>query len=620
MTQRKGLACWFETLGRTIFRASQNSMEREEWRLAVGLLIFLGMATYFITLLKGAWLSDDYFITLRQVEQLFAGHGIRFNLYERSFLSTSVAYFFILLPLRFITSDPFVIHAIFALTCNAILLWLLWKLARGSVWVWLLGLGLLFASKAHFDYSWFGQENPLGHALVAALVLVWLRMYPGLNAGRPPTPSCWRCFVALIAIAPLYRHDFVLLAWPLAAWALWDNRTRLGWAGLVQAVGWMLAPLLVWTLFSLVYFGFPLPASAYNKLPDSYGLAHRLASAWDYYRFSLHKDGVMLAVLLGSQLLWFGRAPARVIAAAIALVLIYIILVGGDYMGGRFLTVAYVLLVAVVSGTAWYWHRFLVQRHGLGRCNWTIGGLGVGLAAWVVLWPHAPLTSPVIYEDTVIDRKTYPTEVANERAAWQPTTGITVWWKSMRNGTTYPDHVTARLGILLKDEAAARETFHVCNLGLTPYKARLDQNFFDVWGLADSFMARLSAMKWRPGHLVRVRPLGLAESLASGSPAFVDPGLNRYFEILRNVTGNERLLSANRIKYLMGMNLGLYDDLLPEIIEFTESAEIVPDAEDDAFLQRVFGSFPVHTNTFEAPLCDLIDHPDADALLRQRIP
>ena len=71
-------------------------MEREEWRrLAAGLLIFLGIATYFITLLKGAWLSDDYFITLRQVEQLFAGHGIRFNLYERSFLSTSVAYFFI---------------------------------------------------------------------------------------------------------------------------------------------------------------------------------------------------------------------------------------------------------------------------------------------------------------------------------------------------------------------------------------------------------------------------------------------------------------------------------------------------------------------------------------------
>ena len=599
--------------------ASQISMEREEWRLAAGLLILLGIAAYFITLLKGAWLSDDYFITLRQVEQLFAGHGIRFNLYERSFLSTSVAYFFILLPLRLVASDPFIIHAIFALTCNAILLWLLWKLARSNAWVWLLGLGLLFASKAHFDYSWFGQENPLGHALVAALVLVWLRLYPGLNAGHPPTPSCWRYFVALIAIAPLYRHDFVLLAWPLAAWVLWDNRTRLGWAGLVQAVGWMLAPLLVWTLFSLVYFGFPLPASAYNKLPESYDLAHRLASAWDYYRFSLHKDGVMLAVLLGSQLLWFGRAPARVIAGAIALALLYVIVVGGDYMGGRFLTVPYVLLVAVVSGTASDWRRHLAERYGRRPCDWMLGSLGVGLALWIALWPHSPLKGPMIYQETVFDRQKYPTEIANERAAWQPKTGITVWWKSLQNGTTYPDHATTRLGILLNNEAAPGETFHVCNLGLTPYKARLDQNFVDVWGLADSFMARLPAMKWRPGHLVRVRPLGLAESLTSGSPVFVNAGLNRYFEILRNVTGSERLLSGERLKDVIGINLGLYDDLIPETVEFRESPVIMPDTEDVPLLERMLHGYP-RDQLFQAPFCYLVHHVGADALLRRHIP
>ena len=615
-----GVSRLFRDFRENNFGAGQVSMTRERSNIGAWLLVLLGAAAYSITLLKGAWLSDDYFITLRQVEQLFAGNGIRFNLYERSFLTTSVAYFFILLPLRLITSDPFVIHAIFALMCNGVLLWLLWKLAGGSLWVWLLGLVLLFASKAHFDYSWFGQENPLGHSLVAALILVWLRMYPGLNAGLRPTQSCWRWFVALIAIAPLYRHDLVLLAWPLAAWALWDNRTRLGWAGLAQAVGWMLAPLLVWTLFSLVYFGFPFPASAYSKLPDSYGLEHRLASAWDYYRFSLHKDGVMSAVLLGSQALWFARAPARVIAAAVALALLYIIFVGGDYMGGRFFSVPYVLLVAVVTGTGWYWYRFLAERLGLGRCNWILGGLGAGLAAWVALWAYSPLSSPMIYEDTVIDRDAYPTEVANERAAWHPRTSITVWWEARRSGTTYPDHVTARLGILLNEEAAPGQSFHVCNLGLTPYMARLDQNFFDLWGLADSFMARLPANEWRPGHLVRVRPLGLAESLASDSSTFDDPGLDRYFEILRNVTGNEYLLNANRIKELMGINLGLYDKLLPEVIDSWETSEIVPETEDASFLQGVFNDFPVHTNAYDAPLCDLIDHPGADALLRRRIP
>ena len=590
------------------------------WRPGTGPIAYIGITAYFITLAKCAWLSDDYFITLRQVEQLLAGHGIRFNLYERSFLSTSVAYFFILLPLRLATSDPFVMYAVFALACNATLLWLLWVLAQRNVWVWLLGLGLLFASKAHFDYSWFGQENPLGHALAAALALAWCRLYPGLKAGEPPTRAWWWSFVALVAVAPLYRHDFVLLAWPLAGWALWDNRARLGWAGLFRSIALMLAPLAAWTLFSLVYFGFPLPAPAYAKLPESYGLVYRLASAWDYYRFSLHKDGVMLSVLFASQLLWFGRVPAQVIAAAVALVLIYVIFVGGDYMGGRFFSAAYVLTVAFVVGTAGYWHRHLILMGGGRRGDFLNYGLGIGLALWIALWPHSPLKSPLIYEDTVIDQDAYPAGVANERAAWQPVTGITVWWNSLSNGTTYPDHFTARLGILLRDEAGAGGTFHVCNLGLTPYYARLDQNFVDVWGLADSFMARLPQLTARPGHLVRTRPLGLAASLESGSPAFADPGLNGYFDILRNVTGSERLLSATRMRDLLAINLGQHDQLMPKTIKIRESALVMPDTENVPLLKRMLQGYTDDDTRLWTPLCSLIQDPVADALSRLRIP
>ncbi len=592
-----------------------------DWRTGAGWIVWLGMAAYFITLAKCAWLSDDYFITLRQMEQLFAGHGLRFNLYERSFLSTSVAYFFILLPLRLVTSDPFVMHAMFALACNAALLWLLWVLAQRDVRVWLLGLGLLFASKAHFDYSWFGQENPLGHALAAGLILAWLRLYPGLQAGaHPPARSCWWFFVALVAVAPLYRHDFVLLAWPLAAWALWDNRGRLGWRGLLRSVALMLAPLAAWTLFSLVYFGFPLPAPAYAKVPDSHGFIYRLATAWDYYRFSLHKDGVMLAVIFASQFLWHGRGPARAIAVAVALVLLYIVFVGGDYMGGRFFSVAYVLMVAVVVGTAGYWQRHFMERGGGRQRDFVYRGLGIGLVLWIALWPHSPLRSPLIYEDTVLDQDAYPSGVANERAAWQPRTGIAVWWNALRDGTTYPDHFTARLGILLRDQAGAGETFHVCNLGLTPYKAGLDQNFVDVWGLADSFMARLPQLTVRPGHLVRDRPLGLAESLAVGAPTFADAGLNRYFGILRNVTASERLLSASRMEDLVAMNLGLHEHLIPEVIEKRESAVVMPDTENVPLLKRMLQGYRSDEAAVGTPLCYLVHHPGADALSRGYIP
>ena len=586
-------------------------------------LVALGVVVYFVTLFKCAWLSDDYFITLRQVEQVFAGNGIRFNLYERSFLSTSVIYFFVLLPLRVLTSDPFVLHAIVALTCNAALLWLLWVLARKDVRVWLLALGLLFASKAHFDYSWFGQENPIGHVLAAAIVLIWLRMYPDLRHGEPPDRFHWRWFVALIAVAPLYRHDFVMLAWPLAAWALWDNRARLGAKGLTRSIGWMLAPLFLWTLFSLIYFGFPLPASAYAKLPADagfLGLVFRLESAWDYYRFSVHKDTVMMAVLLGSQLLWLGRGPARAIAAAMSLALLYVLFVGADYMGGRFFTVPYVLLVALLTGTSTHWSAHLRGRLEPGQWRWLRGVSITALVVWIGLWPHSPLTGPVVYAETVLDVATYPNEIANERAAWHPKTGITVWWRSVRAGTTYPDDVTVRLGSLLRDSKQA--TFHVCNLGMTPYRARLEQNFLDVWGLGDKFMANLPATAWRPGHYVRVRPTGLAESTASRSQAFVDAGLNRYFRSLRVVTGGERLLSTNRFKEIIRANLGLYDELLHGAWTLRESGVTPADRKLQSFLEQELGSVPTHSKGTDALplLCQLIRDQRADGVLRQRIP
>ncbi len=498
-------------------RGDPIASRRPWWNPRLHWLVPLAVAAYFVTLLKGAWLSDDYFITLRQVEHLFAGNGIRFNLYERSFLTTSVAYFFLLLPLRLLTTDPFVIHALFALTCNALLLRVFWRLAGGNVGAWLFGVGLLFASKAHFDYSWFGQENPLGHVLAAGLVLAWLRLYPGLRGGHVPAPRQWQWFLALVALAPLYRHDFVL-AWPLAAYALWDRRARLEGTGVVRALAWILAPLALWTLFSVVYFGFPLPASADSKLPEPFGLAQRLIAAWDYYRFSLHKDGVMMAVLFASQLLWWRRGPLRALACGVGLTLVYVVGVGADYMGGRFFTVAYVALVALACGTSHRWLRSFARRYGRATGRRTTGGFAVVLGCWILLWPHAPFAGPVVYDVPFLDRTTYVSGVANERAAWQPETGITVWWRSVRQGTTYPDDWTTRLGRLLREDGVADQSIHLCNLGLTPYMARLDQDFFDSYGLADRFMAQLPAVSWRPGHFHRARPEGLEESLASGVP------------------------------------------------------------------------------------------------------
>ena len=138
-----------------------------------------------------------------------------------------------------------------------------------------------------------------------------------------------------------------------------------------------------------------------------------------------------------------------------------------------------------------------------------------------------------------------------------------------------------------------REIFYACNLGMTPYMARLDQDFVDILGLGDRFMASLPTLTWRPGHYERVRPEGLARSLAHGSPAFADAGLNRHFEVLRNVTGGEPLLSPERIGNILAINLGRYDNpLRGDIPQTQEAAAAMARDGEGSILARVFGIRP----------------------------
>lgn len=87
-----------------------------------------------------------------------------------------------------------------------------------------------------------------------------------------------------------------------------------------------------------------------------------------------------------------------------------------------------------------------------------------------------------------------------------------------------------------------------------------------------------------------------------------------------NVTGSERLLTADRLRELTGFNLGLYDALRAETMESGETSKIGPDVKDDPFLRGLVARFSVHADADEGPLCGLIDHPDAEALLRDRVP
>ncbi len=63
------------------------------------------------------------------------------------------------------------------------------------------------------------------------------------------------------------------------------------------------------------------------------------------------------------------------------------------------------------------------------------------------------------------------------------------------------------------------------------------------------------------GHILREVPEGYRESLNSGVNEIVDPNIHEYYEKILLITRG-KIFTAERIKTIVEMNLGKYDDLI----------------------------------------------------------
>jgi len=115
----------------------------------------------------------------------------------------------------------------------------------------------------------------------------------------------------LAALAAVNRMDSVLLYVPALIEVFWRERSwRSAWR---MALGW--SPLLMWLAFSLFYYGFPFPNTAYAKLNDAIPLGPRLAQGFYYLWNSLRWDPLTLAtigvaIIMGCWLLRVRRSAS----------------------------------------------------------------------------------------------------------------------------------------------------------------------------------------------------------------------------------------------------------------------------------------------------------------------
>ena len=509
------------------------------------LVLLLSALPLLYVLAVNAWVVDDAYITFRTVDNFVHGHGLTWNVDERVQAYTHPLWMMLMTSVYAVTREAFYtsIGLSWVLTLLAVAMWAhaFTDGFRRHLWKVPLFVVAFIAGKAAIDFASSGLENPLSYVI---LTLFTLRLIRGPDEGRLSACVFW------MSLAYLNRPDSVVMLLPAVIWLLWRRETgerppvRLA-ARLLVSV----SPAIVWTLFSLVYYGFPFPNTAYAKsLTTGFPIAWRVQRGLEYAWNSLSWDTAAWGVLAAACVLAV-RTRSAAARALLSGILIYMVAVVLDlasttHMSGRFYSMPLFL------GTVLFVSLLDSRRFGMAAMAtlglfvlWSpISAIKFGTPSY-----HAPAQNR-----SSIDTKWY---VLNEGAAlidWRP-------------GVPLPDHVWYHDGEAFRASSAKVRVGGGLGspaIGYVGYAAGPEKFFIDVVGLSDPLLARLPALtppsseRWQSGHFLRKVPDGYVESVDLNENLIVDPAVHDYYAVIRNVTRGP-IFRWDRFQDIVRLNFGL---------------------------------------------------------------
>jgi arabinofuranosyltransferase len=492
-------------------------------------LVLMSLAVLLVVLVRTAWVSDDAYITFRTIDNFHHGFGLRWNIDERVQTYTHPLWLLALVVSSRLTGGLYYSTIALSIALSMATAWVIATRTAIDASAAAVAVAVLMFSRAFVDYSTSGLENPLTHLLLA--VFLWLYFGETLHRRRSVA-------LGLVAgLAVLNRLDAALLVAPALA-AAWMRGRRLEWAAAVAAA----APLAAWEVFSLVYYGFPLPNTVYAKLQTGIPTIDLVRQGLAYLRNSSIVDPITLTTLAIVAAISIATRRRRdwPVLVGVVLYVCFVVRVGGDFMTGRMISAPLVCAVVVLSRFEW----LAGERRAFAA--WSAAAL-LGMAA-----PHPTVLSHSADNDTNIARS----GIADERQYYYPITGLlrTPWRGEWPAKFQAPATIEAR--------RAGRRSVELTQVGLRGFFAGPDMHVIDPLGLGDPLLARLPAAPgWRVGHYLRNVPAGYDESVERGVNVIQDPALAAYDDRIRTITQGP-VWTAKRARVILRMNLGLYDNLI----------------------------------------------------------
>lgn len=517
------------------------------------LALLLPLALFGVALIRTAWLCDDAWISFRSVDNLLAGYGPVWNPGDRVQSFTHPLWFVLMIPIRAATGEFHLSVMIFSMGLSLAAVALAGYSGGSPLRRRVLLLALCCASRAFVDYSTSGLENPLTHLLLVAFVVLYVG---GRENRRPSVPL----LVLLASLGVLTRHDTLLIYAPPLALEIVRQMGFLGMGGgaSAEAKPWRLLgllalgslPLVAWEIFSVVYYGFPFPNTAYAKLNTGIPRVELIEQGLYYVGFCLENDPLTLVVIVMGLVAGFAEKDGslRALALGIGLYLAYVVWIGGDFMAGRFFALP-------------FWGALLILLNATlapvpVSARWIGGGLLTVIAVIATFWmtPPAPLLSGPGYPNRKENTLHYDWRgIGDERSGYYPWTGLTRAEPERRSPEQHP---WAQLGAQLR--ADAPDVYVMNALGFAGWMAGTSGHILDPNALSDPLLARLPAMReprWHIGHFTRAMPPGYLATLVLGENRIADPGVAAAYDDLRLITRGP-LFSNERMRAILRMNLG----------------------------------------------------------------
>ena len=511
---------------------------------------------YLLIVFIGAWLSDDSYVTFRTIDNFIHGYGLTWNIGERVQAYTHPLWMFLLSGFYFITREIYYTSLIVSIliSVSAVLL-LLYKVSD-SIFNSILAALILILSKAFIDFSTSGLENPLTHLLIVLFFIVFFTQKE--NNKKLLTLSI------IASLSTINRMDTILIFIPsLIVTYLESNRLK---GLLIIAAGFL--PFILWELFSLFYYGFPFPNTAYAKLNTGINQIELFRQGIFYIINSLYLDPLTIVAMLAGLIIPLLKKDKKllVISAGIFLYIIYIVSIGGDFMGGRFFSAPLLCSVIVISKT-----QFKSVRRAVLLIT-TVIILGL-------LSPKPTVFSNQYYSagPKIVKAFRFGPPVIN---MYHGIVDERMWYYEY---TGLLNNISERRIIQhpwVKDIEASKEKVLVKEtIGLNGYYGGSKIHIIDPMALADPLLSKLpsteywlihkykfnSIKKWRIGHFARKIPAGYLETIKTGKNQLEDKDLGEYYDKLSFVISGD-LFSINRIKEIINFNLGKYDYLLESYV------------------------------------------------------